>query len=73
VTLLLQLAANDEICREFSDDGGVLVVLQRLQAASCDGPPALAKSAAAALRQLANSDHVKELLAEHKALEVIVR
>ena len=81
------VAANDDACRGFSDDGGVracLDLLRRGVVASGGGATtatattpqassaALARSAAGALRQLANSDPVKTLLAEDGALDVIV-
>jgi hypothetical protein len=82
------VAANDDACRGFSDDGGVracLVLLRRaVEEGDCGGngngksppssasPTALARSAAGALRQLANSDPVKAQLAGDGALDVIV-
>jgi hypothetical protein len=85
------VAANDDACRGFSDDGGVracLELLRRAVAASAatatagaatttgapaaGSPAALARAAAGALRQLANSDPVKTLLAGDGALDVIV-
>jgi hypothetical protein len=90
------VAANDDACRGFSDDGGVracLALLRRaVERSSSEGeggggggggsgsasrpapacPAALARSAAGALRQLANSDPVKEQLAGEGALDVIV-
>jgi armadillo repeat-containing protein 6 len=87
------VAANDDACRGFSDDGGVracLGLLRRAVAAAAvaaaggeqqqqqqgdkaaSAAAALARSAAGALRQLANSDPVKTLLAADGALDVIV-
>lgn len=92
------VAANDDACRGFSDDGGVRACLGLLRRAvdaaaasaapraapasadasssssfsSGSSPIALARSAAGALRQLANSDPVKAQLAGDGALDVIV-
>lgn len=69
----VQVAANDEICKSFAEAGGVSVLLQLLSAATEAGPPELVRGAAAALRQLANSDSIKAQLAEEGVLPVLMR
>jgi hypothetical protein len=66
-----QLAANDEICRSFCDEGGAQQCLSLLRGGA--GAAELERSALAALRQLANSDQVKAALAEAGALDDICR
>lgn len=48
-------------------------LLQLLSAATEAGPPELVRGAAAALRQLANSDSIKAQLAEEGVLPVLLR
>jgi hypothetical protein len=67
-----QIAANEEICKEFSDDGGVLCCLE-LTTVAGGADVEVARCGCGALRQLANSDSVKQLLAEHGALDMIAR
>lgn len=69
----VQVAANDEICKSFAESGGVSALLQLLSAATEAGPPELLRGAAAALRQLANSDSIKAQLAEEGVLPVLLR
>ncbi|KAG2434650.1 hypothetical protein HXX76_007544 [Chlamydomonas incerta] len=66
-----QVAANEEICREFTDDGGVISCLGVLR--DCSANKEVAKACLSALRQLAHSDTVKVLLAEHGAVELAMR
>lgn len=66
-----QLAANDEICRDFCDSGGVAECLKLLSAGA--GLAQQERAAFGALRQLANSDVVKSTLADAGALDAIVR
>jgi hypothetical protein len=73
ILCLLQIAANDEICKAFAEAGGVASLQQLLAAAMLEGPPELVRGAAAALRQLANSDAVKSQLAEAGALSTLMR
>lgn len=73
LSLHLQIAANDEICKSFAESGGVTCLHQLLSSATDDGPPELVRSAAAALRQLANSDGIKQQLAEAGVLGAIMR
>jgi hypothetical protein len=51
----------------------VALLQQLLAAATVEGPPELVRGAAAALRQLANSDAVKVQLAEAGALSTLMR
>lgn len=71
--LPVQIAANDEICKSFAESGGVTALQQLLCCATEDGPPELVRSSAAALRQLANSDGIKQQLAEAGVLDTIMR
>eukprot|EP00198_Chlamydomonas_reinhardtii_P003087 XP_001692423.1 predicted protein [Chlamydomonas reinhardtii] len=71
IRVLLAVAANEEICREFTDDGGVIACLGVLR--DCCGAKDVAKACLGALRQLAHSDTVKRLLAEHGAVELAGR
>ncbi|GIL83032.1 hypothetical protein Vretimale_8546 [Volvox reticuliferus] len=66
-----QVAANEEICREFTDDGGVMACLQVLR--ECAPQRDVCRACLGALRQLAHSDTVKQLLAEAGAVEQAVR
>ncbi|KXZ54662.1 hypothetical protein GPECTOR_4g728 [Gonium pectorale] len=66
-----QIAANEEICREFTDDGGVVSCLQVLRGSA--GRRDVVRSCLSALRQLAHSDGVKRLLAEAGAVGDAVR
>ncbi|KAG2442170.1 hypothetical protein HYH02_009658 [Chlamydomonas schloesseri] len=66
-----QVAANEEICREFTDDGGVISCLGVLRDSIANKE--VAKACLGALRQLAHSDTVKRLLAEHGAVELAAR
>ncbi|KAF8072541.1 ARMC6 [Scenedesmus sp. PABB004] len=68
-----QIAANDEICKAFGEAGGVAALRELLACATEEGPPELVRAAAAALRQLANSDAVKSELAEAGALATLLR
>lgn len=78
-----QIAANDEICKAFAEAGGVSALQQLLTTAATatttdssatNGPsPELVRGAAAALRQLANSDSIKAQLAEQGVLPVLLR
>lgn len=63
-------AANDEICKEFLEEGGVLATLGMLQKwlQSSD----VVSSALGALRQLSGSDGVKKTLAEQGGIELIL-
>lgn len=70
---LPQIAANDDICKLFAEAGGVAALLQLLSTATEAGPPELVRGAAAALRQLANSDSIKAQLAEEGVLPVLFR
>lgn len=67
------MAANDDICKELSEAGGVATVLAQLEGAAAGGPPELARAAAGCLRQLANNDGIKAALAEQGALGTLVR
>ncbi|KAG2492015.1 hypothetical protein HYH03_009744 [Edaphochlamys debaryana] len=64
------VAANEEICREFTDDGGVVACLQLLR--ECSGRRDVVRACLGALRQLAHSDTVKKLLAEAGAVPAVV-
>ncbi|GLC34380.1 hypothetical protein PLESTB_000734900 [Pleodorina starrii] len=66
-----QVAANEEICREFTDDGGVMACLQVLK--ECAAQRDVCRACLGALRQLAHSDTVKRLLAEAGAVGEAVR
>ncbi|GLI67218.1 hypothetical protein VaNZ11_011142 [Volvox africanus] len=66
-----QVAANEEICREFTDDGGVMACLQVLR--ECAAQRDVCRACLGALRQLAHSDTVKQLLAEAGAVDQAVR
>lgn len=68
-----QIAANDDICKAFNEAGGVAALQQLLTEATDEGPAEVVRGAAAALRQLANSDAVKSQLAEAGALATIMR
>lgn len=65
------LAVNDEICRDFADDGGLDLVLEFLNYA-CKFPSKLvARSTCALLSQLAGSDANKEAIVRSGGLEKI--
>mmetsp|Transcript_20935 Transcript_20935/g.45788 ORF Transcript_20935/g.45788 Transcript_20935/m.45788 type:complete len:493 (-) Transcript_20935:195-1673(-) len=66
-----QLSANEEICKEFKDDGGVVAILDVLR--SWLARRDVVRTALGALRQLANSDGVKTLLAENGALQLVLQ
>lgn len=68
---LRQLAANNEICKEFADAGGVSKCLQVLQS-SLDNR-GLVAACCSALRQLTNSDEVKKTILEAHGLELLLR
>uniref|UniRef100_A0A7R9V124 Armadillo repeat-containing protein 6 n=1 Tax=Chlamydomonas euryale TaxID=1486919 RepID=A0A7R9V124_9CHLO len=65
-----RFAANDEICRQFADGGCVEDMLAALKRHA--GDRAISRGVLLTLRQLANSDAVKTLLAEHGALQLLV-
>ncbi|GAX81213.1 hypothetical protein CEUSTIGMA_g8645.t1 [Chlamydomonas eustigma] len=78
-----QFAVNDEICREFAEEGGVLAVgalldhHQRAASGSNEGcwtgrSATVVRAALLALRQMVNSDAVKVLLAEKGGIEMIM-
>ncbi|KAK9808657.1 hypothetical protein WJX72_001431 [[Myrmecia] bisecta] len=66
-----RLAANEEICKEFAEAGGVHTCMQVLR----DGMhnAALVRSACSLLRQLANSDSIKESIVEDGGLDLLKR
>ena len=66
-----QLTVNDEICKEFADDGGVLAVAAVLDAGAWLRTPAVVRAALGALRQMSSSDSVKTLLAERVGIEKV--
>ena len=66
-----QLTVNDEICKEFADDGGVLAVAAVLDAGAWLRTPAVVRAALGALRQMSSSDSVKTLLAERGGIEKV--
>ncbi|PNH00195.1 Armadillo repeat-containing protein 6, partial [Tetrabaena socialis] len=65
------VAANEEICREFTDDGGVRACLAVLR--ECGAHREVCRACLGALRQLAHSDTVKRLLAGSGAIEEAMR
>ncbi|MEW5303712.1 MAG: hypothetical protein WDW36_006378 [Sanguina aurantia] len=65
-----QVAANEDICREFSDGGGVAVVLGIMR--SNPTHKELSRSCCGALRQLANSDGVKRLIASSGGIALVL-
>jgi hypothetical protein len=68
---LRQLAANDEICKEFADVGGISKSLQLLHQQMDNRT--MVTACCSALRQLANSDDVKKAIVEADGLELLLR
>lgn len=66
-----QVAANEEICREFSDDGGVRTCLAVLR--QCSASRDVVRACLSALRQLAHSDGVKKLVAASGGIEGVLQ
>eukprot|EP00884_Botryococcus_braunii_P005371 jgi/Botrbrau1/14835/Bobra.0278s0005.1 len=66
-----RLAVNEEICRDFADAGGLKASLSALQ--SNMGDASLVKSACGLVRQLANSDELKEATIEAGGLDLLNR
>jgi hypothetical protein len=75
-----QFAVNDEICKEFAEEGGVLAVAALLDhhqgaASGCScwtgRSVSVVRAALLALRQLVNSDAVKIQLAEKGSIEMV--
>ncbi|CAK9193229.1 unnamed protein product [Sphagnum jensenii] len=71
-TTLKCLAVNDEICKEFSAQGGLDIMVQFFEYAILHGNRAMAKSVCALLRQLAKSDTNKEAIVGRGVLKQII-
>ncbi|KAK9812121.1 hypothetical protein WJX73_009040 [Symbiochloris irregularis] len=65
------MVVNEEICKGFSDAGGVRTALQVLQQGL--GRPGVVRTSAALLRQLAGSDVIKDDIIRMGALETVTR
>ena len=63
-------AANDEICKEFLDDGGVLVCLGMTK--RWMHAPEVVAASLGALRQLSGSDGVKKMVAENDGIQQVL-
>ncbi|KAF5829233.1 hypothetical protein DUNSADRAFT_16391 [Dunaliella salina] len=68
-----QLAASEDICKSFSDEGGVLTILALIAHAHSKQHRDVLRSGLGALRQLSNSDGTKLLLAAHDAPTTLLR
>lgn len=70
LTAIKQFAANDEICKEFLDDGAVLasLAIARRWLHSSE----VVSAAVGALRLLSSSDGVKKMMAENGGIEQIL-
>uniref|UniRef100_A0A7S3VJY0 Armadillo repeat-containing protein 8 n=1 Tax=Dunaliella tertiolecta TaxID=3047 RepID=A0A7S3VJY0_DUNTE len=62
-----QLAASEDICKSFSEEGGVLTILALIARLHSKQHRDVVRSGLGALRQLSNSDGTKLLLAAHDA------
>jgi hypothetical protein len=63
-------AANDEICKEFLEDGGVLACLGMIQ--RWMHSPEVVAASLGALRQLSGSDGVKKMMAENEGIQQVL-
>jgi len=69
---LKQTAANEEICKEVSEEGGIQLILGLIGGGAASTNATLAKMASACLRQLAGSDANKGLIIESGGLPALV-